>query len=1049
MQTEKRSYPVLHSVVRGLVLMARTMPALGLLMLPAALAAQGITGSLAGRVDDTAGRPVSDARVLVPALGVTAASDARGDYLLSGLPVGVLTVRVEYPAGPTLDVADVRVHPDLTGRLDFRLQTGAGGVGLRVVAVQASGTLRDPTSRVMLSGDVLRELPVDDIRQALRTEAGVVETDASAGPLVRGGQSGEAVVFLDDVPLRIAQGRAFAFGPGTNAVEDVTLFDGPLAVPFGNAQSGVINLVTRSGGPRLRAGLDGATDATFGSGTSIGFNRFQGFVSGSPFGKVSLFAAATLQGENAIPRGAGTAEVQAFVPGGVDTTITEVTFDGTREVTIPQFIQYSGDCLPAGNFGNSCHGRRFPDDWSTALTMSGRAAWRYGSGSELGLSVLHDWSQGQTWPATFTFDQPSYAGTRRAGTALVLNWQHRLRGSVTLHAAVSRQWDRVTSGLLDVGWSATHESPAGGIVLDPMRFVVDFDHFSIDTGQGAVTRLEGDADWERLVDNVRTNTGTRLPYWNRTDLNAGQAYRMNPWAVASGIPTEGLDTRDPLTTLADRRYWIARGYAAWQPSPHHRVRAGAELETSRVNFFNGSLVDQMYMSLYSEAPRQAAMFGDYRFSRGPVLMELGVRWDRFDPNTSFPVVPGRIFTNPGFNPADPAGSFDSIFAKAPAHGVISPRLRVAYGGIPGMGVRLGISRQEQPPAASLLYHGKNSDLAFTTTNDGFGGDVQSPRSWVMELGVRRTLGPHLLLDVAGYVKTRDEAIDYRVRSYYDPASLKDINLFVLANFDTASVKGIDASVAVTAGSWLDARIGYTLQDANRLFGPDQDRKHTVAGRLGLRAPADLMAGGGWLAGLISGAEMWTEFRVASGLPYTKLRNVGAGTIAPYVSGLMVEPLGSSTTPAIKELDLRVSKQVRIAGLSWSVFADVRNLLGFTNTVRVFAETGTTTNDVHRALFSSPERSRLIAEAGPYVTTVTKNGRTVMAFDLPADCATWPGGVVNCELLRQAEARWGNGDGVYDEVEEQTALDALYDLLYGPWYFHGPPRHIRLGMQVRF
>jgi hypothetical protein len=1044
METEKRSCPVWRAVVRALVLVASTRLGGSFLLLPTTLDAQGITGGLAGRVDDVAGRPVPGARILVPALGVATTSDAQGAYLLSSLPVGRLAVRVDYPTGPVLDVTDVPVHPDLVGRLNFRLETGAGGAGLRVVAVPASGELLDPTSRVTLSGDVLRNLPVDDIRQALRTEAGVVETDAGAGPLVRGGQAGEAVVFLDDVPLRIAQGRAFAFGPGTNALEEVTLFDGALAVPFGNAQSGVINLVTRTGGARLRAGLNGATDGMFGSGTSIGFNRFQGFVSGSPFGKVSLFAAATLQGENAVPRGAGTEDVQAFVPGGVDTTVADVTYEGTRDVTIPQFIQYSGQCDPEDNFGVACQGRRFPDDWSTALTMSGRAAWQYGAGSEVALSVLHDWSQGQTWPATYTFDQAAYTGTRRAGTALVLNWQHRLRGSVTLHAAVSRQWDRVTSGALNVGWSGTHESPAGGIVLDPMQFVVDFDRFSIDTGPGAVTRLESDADWDQLVYNVRTNTGTRLPYWHRTDLSASQAYRMNPWAVATGIPTAGLD--DPATILANRRYWIARAYAAWQPSVHHRLRGGAELETSRLNSFNGTLINQTYMSLYAEAPREAALFGDYRLTYGLVVLDAGLRWDRFDPNTSFPVVPGRIFTSPGFDPADPAGSFDSVFARAPAHGVVSPRLRVAYGGIPGTGVRLGISRQAQPPAASVLYHGINSDLNFTFTDDGFGRSVEVPRSLVMELGVRRTLGPHLLFDVAGYLKTRDNELTYRFQRYLDPYSGTDINLLVLANFDTASVKGIDASLTATAGSWLDARIDYSYQGTDLALV--EGRRHTVAGRVGLRAPTDVR-GGRWLGGLVSGAEMWAQFRVASGYPFTKLRNLGAGTIAPSLAGQMEEPLGSSTTPAIKELDLRVSKQVRIAGLSWSLFADVRNLLGFTNTVRVFAETGTTTNDLHRVLFSSPERAILISEAGPYVTTVTRDGQSVMAVDLRADCATWPGGVVNCELLRRAEARWGNGDGVYDEIEEQTALDALYNLLFGPWYFHGAPRTIRLGMALRF
>jgi hypothetical protein len=117
-------------------------------------------------------------------LRVESRSDARGSYLLPDLPVGVHVVRVEYPAGPSLEVADVRVHADLTGRLDFRFETGMGGEP-RVVAVPAPRAASGPTSRVTLSGDLLRVLPVDDIRSALRTEVGVVETDAGDGPCVR------------------------------------------------------------------------------------------------------------------------------------------------------------------------------------------------------------------------------------------------------------------------------------------------------------------------------------------------------------------------------------------------------------------------------------------------------------------------------------------------------------------------------------------------------------------------------------------------------------------------------------------------------------------------------------------------------------------------------------------------------------------------------------------------------------------------------------------------------------------------------------------------
>jgi hypothetical protein len=111
-------------------------------------------------------------------------------------------------------------------------------------------------------------------------------------------------------------------------------------------------------------------------------------------------------------------------------------------------------------------------------------------------------------------------------------------------------------------------------------------------------------------------------------------------------------------------------------------------------------------------------------------------------------------------------------------------------------------------------------------------------------------------------------------------------------------------------------------------------------------------------------------------------------------------------------------------------------LGFTNTLRVFSETGEVTNDMHRDLFITAEIVQLANEAG---------GATA---DLSGDCAAWNTGPANCVLLRRAEARWGNGDGLYDESEQRAAFGALYDLFFGPWTLRGAPRHARIGVEIR-
>jgi hypothetical protein len=53
------------------------------------------------------------------------------------------------------------------------------------------------------------------------------------------------------------------------------------------------------------------------------------------------------------------------------------------------------------------------------------------------------------------------------------------------------------------------------------------------------------------------------------------------------------------------------------------------------------------------------------------------------------------------------------------------------------------------------------------------------------------------------------------------------------------------------------------------------------------------------------------------------------------------------------------------------------------------------------------------------------------------------------VLRQVEARFGNGDGLYTVDEQASALNAFYTRFNGPQTFYGQPRHIRLGFELNF
>jgi hypothetical protein len=149
------------------------------------------------------------------------------------------------------------------------------------------------------------------------------------------------------------------------------------------------------------------------------------------------------------------------------------------------------------------------------------------------------------------------------------------------------------------------------------------------------------------------------------------------------------------------------------------------------------------------------------------------------------------------------------------------------------------------------------------------------------------------------------------------------------------------------------------------------------------------------------------------------------------------------------VDLRLTKGLRLAGLEWTAFADVRNLLNVTTINQLFAETGDVVNATHRDQQVNPEIERLENEAGAFLRSTEVDGVTINRITLPGDCNDWGGGPVNCVLLKRAEARYGNGDGVCEEAEYQSAFNASYDMLTNRSWFYAAPRHIRLGFEVRF
>ncbi|HEY6061007.1 MAG TPA: TonB-dependent receptor, partial [Gemmatimonadales bacterium] len=417
-------------------------------------AAQQTTGKVEGTVSDQAGVALANAQVFVVGTSFGAVTNEKGYYFINNVPVGSYTLRAQFIGYAPTEVRDVRVFGGQTITQDIKLSPSAIQVsGLTVTAAANPIVPRDQVaSKSIVSGETISSLPIDDVRNVISLQPGVVESGSGNGVSIRGGRPGEQNVYIDGAPVRSTNFGSQAITVGTNAVEEASVTTGALGVEFGDAQSGIISYTTRAGGERLSGSLNYGTDELFGNSLSVGLNRFEGSLGGPIpiINNLRFFVSSVVQGQASRFRGRGFEKIPTFVLGGVDTTVTDN--DG-NVVDVPNFVQFGGTCDASKNFGQDCQGRRAPFDWTDDIKLQGKLSYSYGGGSSIALTGFASGQQGRNTPGGNIGNPNLYGGFHNWQRLYVLNMTHSFFKSAERELAVnvnlSLGQDRGMAGGLD------------------------------------------------------------------------------------------------------------------------------------------------------------------------------------------------------------------------------------------------------------------------------------------------------------------------------------------------------------------------------------------------------------------------------------------------------------------------------------------------------------------------------------------------------------------------------------------------------------------------
>lgn len=227
------------------------------LLFPLELAWSGITGTLSGRVyDKETGNVLPGAQIVVEGTTSGEMADKSGFYMIHNLPAGTYDVSVSMIGYSRQTIKGVQINVDLNTTLDFQLTPEV--LSLKEVVITKKRELIQSeitSSTYFISGeDINKKLPVDSYRTAIETLPGI------AGKHFRGGSETQVLYLLDGLPLQGTLSREISSYFPNSSIVEMMVQTGGFNAEYGQATSGVVNLVSREGGNKASGDFKFYTD---------------------------------------------------------------------------------------------------------------------------------------------------------------------------------------------------------------------------------------------------------------------------------------------------------------------------------------------------------------------------------------------------------------------------------------------------------------------------------------------------------------------------------------------------------------------------------------------------------------------------------------------------------------------------------------------------------------------------------------------------------------------------------------------------------------------
>ena len=1067
------------------------------------------TGKVEGHVLDAQGKPIANATVFIVGTAFTGTTNASGAYFINNIPPGTVVIRAVFPSYNAQELTGLRVVTGQTITQDFTLEQRAQNVQEITVKGAAQNALvpRDQvTSKVTISGDFVDKLPVDRLNAAFAFQPGVTasvcnSSASSCSPSlsVRGSRTDEQATYLDGVPVSSGARSLFSppnLGIATNAFEDASITTGASSSEFGNAQGGIINITTKTGGSKYSGSLNYETTNLPGRYGS-NFNMFQGSFGGPIAKNFTFFVSAKIEGSQSSNSGYGGWNRPSFTAVKIDTTYRLGRTAGGNirsdsvDVNVYDYAVTKGDCGNFSfvqnasladmrdNYGYKCSSNRTATNPGGTYYMSGKLNYTFGRGSRMALSYNTSGTQNRNGLSDGrTFGSQSFSNVA------TLNWTQTLSRSanrnVSLDAYISYQWNNdINSSPLTAASEASTRNPWMGFLLKPLKFEFTPQNFPLDS---------------TLIYNIlfnRANHRIGLTDKNNTNqYNGVTGYGGCPPDLGGCGGAGGGGGNDIGLSYDHENRTVGKVNLDAQVDQYNRIKLGAEGTKYDLASMTGGTAGTNTILV---KPVRYDLFVEDRLDLGDVVLVGGLRYDYYWSKAwrwrDFP----RISTRPGFQqdslyckvgstPADNAKSICTL-VQDPSHNYISPHIQVSFPVTDKTNFRLSYAHQVQAPDFGLVLRQATSDIDVGGVNSrsSWGSDLDFGKTIQFEFGARHAFSEDMVLDVAVYNKDNLANPAIKFAFPIDPLNGQGTRIYTAQNTDFGNARGVDVTLQRRIGNYLNGTLGYSYISVKNtgtdpfsyinffesLVGASAEpplaalplstsRPHKLTGQFNISLPSD------WRSGTLMGkilhnTSVYTTFQLASGTSYTRcdpsdasslgVRSGGSCGSLPAVSGF-----NGARLPMYKQFDARFTREFRLGGLNLTGYLDARNILNLKTTTSLWATTGTIANGAYAATLWTSD-SNTFAQFGSQSGTRQANGDLNLPTSI-AGCAGFKNGTASttpqCYNYVRSEQRYGNGDGVYTLAEQKAVSDLnRYTSTFAPYNFVTGGRALRFGLEVNF